>query len=118
MYACGLLPLYSMQESGLSQWIGEKLEVFKEVNHWGMLFIICYIAAATTEVTSNSAISTLLMPILSRLVSLAVTVSVCTFACQSAHMPIRRSFSLCLVWHVVVVLPSYAFSRISTIPVV
>ncbi|XP_025089144.1 solute carrier family 13 member 2-like isoform X1 [Pomacea canaliculata] len=55
------------QESGLSQWIGEKLEVFKEVNHWGMLFIICYIAAATTEVTSNSAISTLLMPILSRL---------------------------------------------------
>ncbi|KAK7471713.1 hypothetical protein BaRGS_00035645 [Batillaria attramentaria] len=53
--------------SGLSAWMGEQLEVFAGINRWGMLFILCYLVAAMTEVTSNTAISILLMPILSNL---------------------------------------------------
>lgn len=61
--------LSRVQASGLSNWIGKQLEVFSGVDKWGMLFIICFIAAAATEVTSNSAIAILFMPILGRLVS-------------------------------------------------
>ena len=43
--------------------------MFSDLGSWGVAFILCYITAATTEVTSNSAISTLLMPILSSLVN-------------------------------------------------
>ena len=53
----------------MSAWIGEQLEVFSDVDRWGMLFILCYIAAAMTEVTSNTAMSILLLPILANLVS-------------------------------------------------
>lgn len=53
--------------SGLSAWVGLQLEVLSGVNSWGVLFIICYMTAAMTEVTSNTAISILLMPILSDL---------------------------------------------------
>ena len=59
-----------LQESGLSLWVGEQLKVFTDLDRWGMAFVLCYITAAVTEVTSNSAISTLLMPILSSLVSM------------------------------------------------
>ncbi|KAI8739249.1 solute carrier family 13 member 5 [Biomphalaria glabrata] len=55
------------EKSGLSSWIGHQLEFFSEWNQWGILFIICYITAAATEVTSNTAIATLLMPIMSQL---------------------------------------------------
>ncbi|KAK7471714.1 hypothetical protein BaRGS_00035646 [Batillaria attramentaria] len=61
------------QESGLSLWIGQQFEVFSHLNRYVILFIICYIAAATTEVTSNSAISSLFVPILS---SLAISTGV------------------------------------------
>ena len=60
--------------SGLSAWLGEQLEVFSDVDKWGMLFILCYLTAAMTEVTSNTAISILLLPILSSLVSRCLTV--------------------------------------------
>ncbi|XP_070204814.1 solute carrier family 13 member 2-like isoform X2 [Littorina saxatilis] len=55
------------KQSGLSAWMGEQLEVFSSVDKWGMLFILCYLTAAMTEVTSNTAISILLMPILTTL---------------------------------------------------
>ncbi|KAH9525648.1 hypothetical protein Btru_001953 [Bulinus truncatus] len=60
-------------KSGLSIWIGHQLEFFSGWNQWGILFIICYITAAATEVTSNTAIATLLMPIMSEL---AITTAV------------------------------------------
>ncbi|KAL8619128.1 hypothetical protein ACOMHN_019400 [Nucella lapillus] len=50
--------------SGLSYWMGEQLEVFSEINKVAMLLLLCYITAAMTEVTSNTAISLLLLPIL------------------------------------------------------
>ena len=58
-----------LQVSGLSEWLGEQLEVFSDIDKWGMLFILCLLTAAMTEVTSNTAISILLLPILSSLVS-------------------------------------------------
>ncbi|KAK6190655.1 hypothetical protein SNE40_002472 [Patella caerulea] len=55
------------KDSGLSLWIGEQLEVFKGLNPYAMLIILCYLTAALTEVTSNVAIATIIMPILSTL---------------------------------------------------
>lgn len=51
------------QASGLSHWMGEQMEVFSGINRVAMLLIICYLTAAMTEVTSNTAISFLLLPI-------------------------------------------------------
>ena len=59
-----------LQESGLSLWVGQQLKAFSHLDRRGMAFVLCYMTAAVTEVTSNSAISTLLMPILSSLVSI------------------------------------------------
>ncbi|XP_046356042.2 solute carrier family 13 member 5-like isoform X3 [Haliotis rufescens] len=55
------------EESGLSYWIGIQLQVLKDLNPWLLLLIICYVCAAATEVTSNTATATLVMPILSNL---------------------------------------------------
>ncbi|XP_012942314.1 solute carrier family 13 member 5 [Aplysia californica] len=55
------------QESGLSKWIGVQLGFFSSWNQYLMLMMVCYITAAATEVTSNTAISQLLMPIVSQL---------------------------------------------------
>ncbi|XP_067670406.1 Na(+)/citrate cotransporter-like [Haliotis asinina] len=55
------------EESGLSYWIGTQLQVMKGLNPWLLLLIICYVCAAATEVTSNTATATLVMPILSNL---------------------------------------------------
>ncbi|CAG5120456.1 unnamed protein product, partial [Candidula unifasciata] len=54
-------------DSGLSAWIGSQLLVFRDLNHWVILLIICYIITFLTEVTSNTAIATLMMPILSQM---------------------------------------------------
>nr|KAG5689113.1 hypothetical protein BaRGS_013874 [Batillaria attramentaria] len=55
------------QDSGLSLWLGQKLAVFGALDPWLMLLIICYIVTFATEVTSNTAIATLMMPILAQL---------------------------------------------------
>ena len=59
-----------LQESGLSLLVGQQLKAFSQLDRWGMTFVLCYMTAAVTEVTSNSATSTLLMPIMSSLVSI------------------------------------------------
>lgn len=53
--------------SGLSKWVGNELTVFSSMDSWIMNMIICFIVAGATEVTSNTATATLLMPILSEL---------------------------------------------------
>ncbi|XP_076472990.1 Na(+)/citrate cotransporter-like [Babylonia areolata] len=55
------------QESGLSLWLGQKLAVFGALDPWLMLLIVCYIVTFVTEVTSNTAIATIMMPILAQL---------------------------------------------------
>lgn len=56
------------QDSHLSEWVGNSLTVFSSMDKWVMNLIICLIVAGATEVTSNTATATLLMPILKELV--------------------------------------------------
>ncbi|XP_055863025.1 Na(+)/citrate cotransporter-like isoform X1 [Biomphalaria glabrata] len=53
--------------SGLSKWIGDQLMVFRSLDQWLFLLIIGYIVTFATEVTSNTAIATLMMPILAQM---------------------------------------------------
>ncbi|KAL5007228.1 hypothetical protein ScPMuIL_016034 [Solemya velum] len=50
--------------SGLSLWIGDKLTVFGNMEPWLMNLILTIIVAFATEVTSNTATATLLLPII------------------------------------------------------
>lgn len=49
--------------------VGCNLKVFTHMDLWVMNLIICLIVAGATEITSNSATATLLMPIMAELVS-------------------------------------------------
>lgn len=63
----GFAMAYASQESGLSAWVGEKLSVLDYLSPWVLNLVLCYIVAAMTEVTSNTATCTLMMPILANL---------------------------------------------------
>ncbi|NP_001171063.1 solute carrier family 13 member 2 [Oryctolagus cuniculus] len=52
------------EESGLSQWLGNKLMPLQHVPPPATVFIICLLVATFTECTSNAATTTLLLPIL------------------------------------------------------
>lgn len=51
-------------KSGLSIWIGCKLAVFDFLDPWVMNLLVCLIIAGITEITSNTAIASLAMPIM------------------------------------------------------
>ncbi|KAK3084779.1 hypothetical protein FSP39_018790 [Pinctada imbricata] len=55
------------EKSGLSSWLGDELAVFSDFEPWVMNMVLCFIVAAATEVTSNTAICTLIMPIMAQL---------------------------------------------------
>lgn len=55
------------EKSGLSKLIGEQLTVFKDFEPWVVNLVLCFIVAGATEVTSNTAICTLMMPIMKEL---------------------------------------------------
>ena len=59
---------FIIKVSGLSAWIGEQLAVFGSLPGWLMVAIICFLVAMLTEVTSNSATCTILMPIMASMV--------------------------------------------------
>lgn len=59
------------QVSGLSVWIGDQLKSLTHLEPWLLNLIICFIVAAATEVTSNTATTSLMLPILSDM-SLAI----------------------------------------------
>ncbi|XP_052716672.1 solute carrier family 13 member 2-like [Crassostrea angulata] len=63
----GFALAHGSQVSGLSDWLGCELRVFKDFEPWVMNLVLCYIVAAATEVTSNTAICSLMMPIMSEL---------------------------------------------------
>lgn len=58
-----------IQKSGLSAWLAEELNALQYLEPWVINLILCYIATFATEVTSNTAICTLIMPIIGQLVS-------------------------------------------------
>ena len=55
------------QESGLSDSIGESLAELGDLPNFVMVAIICFVAAMITEITSNSATCTVLMPVMASL---------------------------------------------------
>ncbi|XP_056017083.1 Na(+)/citrate cotransporter-like isoform X2 [Ostrea edulis] len=63
----GFALAHGSQASGLSTWLGCELKVFKDFEPWVMNLVLCFIVAAATEVTSNTAICSLMMPIMSEL---------------------------------------------------
>lgn len=60
----GFAIAHASEASGLSQLLGHKLKNFGHLDVWVMNLIITIIVAAATEVTSNTATATLLMPIM------------------------------------------------------
>ncbi|KAK3084784.1 hypothetical protein FSP39_018980 [Pinctada imbricata] len=72
----GFALAFASQESQLSKSIGCRLRVFDSLDPWVMNLVICLIVAAATEVTSNSATSTLLMPIMFELAMAGVMMNV------------------------------------------
>ncbi|KAL4223442.1 hypothetical protein ACF0H5_016913 [Mactra antiquata] len=63
----GFAMAHASSESGLSEWVGDKLSVLDYLSPWVLNLALCYIVAAMTEVTSNVATCTLMMPILASL---------------------------------------------------
>ena len=57
------------QASKLSVWLADKLSSLDYLDKWVLNLSLCFIVAAATEVTSNTATATLLMPIMANLVS-------------------------------------------------
>lgn len=53
-----------IQESGLAKWIGENMEFLSQVPPIVMISSICFIMTFLTELTSNTAMTTIMMPIL------------------------------------------------------
>ncbi|KAJ8317311.1 hypothetical protein KUTeg_005215 [Tegillarca granosa] len=63
----GFAMAHASTESGLSKWVGHKMEVFSDFEPWVLNFVLSCIASGATEVTSNSATATLVMPIVANL---------------------------------------------------
>ena len=57
------------KKSGLSAWIGQSLKTFGTLPPYALLGLICGLIAFLTEIASNTATATLVLPILLELVS-------------------------------------------------
>ena len=55
--------------SGLSTWMGDQLQAFDVLPKGAIVFIMSLLTAMLTEVTSNTAAASILMPVLRELVS-------------------------------------------------
>lgn len=64
LFGGGIAIAQAFQVSGLSQLIGSRLAVIEQLPLWLIIPIICLLVTFITEVTSNTATTTLLMPIL------------------------------------------------------
>jgi sodium-dependent dicarboxylate transporter 2/3/5 len=64
LYGGGIAIAHAFQQSGLSQWIGDSLSVLSSVPTVVMILTVCLVVTFLTEVTSNTATASLLLPIL------------------------------------------------------
>ncbi|KAH9524297.1 hypothetical protein Btru_054074 [Bulinus truncatus] len=67
LIGAGYAIAHASKMSGLSTWMGDQLLVFQSLDQWVILLVISYIVTFLTEVTSNVAIATLMMPILAQM---------------------------------------------------
>lgn len=64
LFGGGLAIAKGFSETGLSQWIGEKLTVLQNINFFLIIFIVTLLVLALTELTSNTATATMMYPIM------------------------------------------------------
>ena len=64
MFAGGICRAKGFVSSGLSDLMGQWLAGMTQMHPWGLIAIICLVVTFMTEATSNTASTTLLMPIL------------------------------------------------------
>ena len=89
LYGGGIAIAAAFQESGLSSWIGNSLGVLSSIPTFVMMLVVCLVVTFLTEVTSNTATASLLLPILAasamaakidpKLIMIPATIS-CSFA--------------------------------------
>ncbi|XP_069105651.1 solute carrier family 13 member 2-like isoform X2 [Argopecten irradians] len=78
-------------KSGLSRLVGCELRILKDLDPWVLNMVLCFIVAGATEITSNTATASLLMPIMFELSltmglhPLYLMISTC-IACSFAFM--------------------------------
>ena len=58
--------------SGLSTWMGSQLTVLEELSPFFITVIVCVIALVLTEVMSNTATCTILLPVVKRVVRVCI----------------------------------------------
>nr|DBA17420.1 TPA: hypothetical protein GDO54_002871 [Pyxicephalus adspersus] len=63
----GKLLIVILQVSGLSTWVGHKMEPLSNLPVWVIVLIVCLLVTSVTEVASNPATITIFQPILSSL---------------------------------------------------
>jgi sodium-dependent dicarboxylate transporter 2/3/5 len=81
LFGGGLSIAAGFQETGLAEWLGEQLAVLDGVSMVLILLVVVLMTIFLTEVTSNTATATMLMPILG---ALAVGISVHPFGLMVA----------------------------------
>ena len=57
------------EQSGLSDWMSDKLSLLEVLPSWAIVLVVCIMTTIITEVASNSATCTILMPVLAKMVS-------------------------------------------------
>ncbi len=81
LFGGGLAIAKGFSETGLSQWIGERLNVLQGVNLLLVIFIVAALVLLLTEITSNTATATMMFPIMA---SLAMALNVHPFGLMVA----------------------------------
>ncbi|XP_041347669.1 solute carrier family 13 member 5-like isoform X3 [Gigantopelta aegis] len=69
------------KNSGLSEWVGEQLKAFMDLDPLLACFLLILVVAMITEVTSNTATATLLMPIMAELALCGIVMNVIAVCC-------------------------------------
>jgi len=67
LFGGGFALAYGFQNSGLSEWIGAQLSIFKNLPPVILVGCICFFVMLLTELTSNTATTQMILPILAPL---------------------------------------------------
>lgn len=77
LFGGGLAIAAGFRESGLAEWIGGQLTVLESVNFILIIFLTAALVLFLTEITSNTATATMILPVLA---SLALAINIHPFA--------------------------------------
>ena len=67
LFGGGFALALGFKDSGLSQWFGESLKIFKDIHPLVLVFMVSFLMVMLTELTSNTATTQILLPILAAL---------------------------------------------------